>query len=566
MEKKEKQELIEKLNDYITLLKNSYSKELNNMKIFNAICYYDPSDEKPHICEVRFNSFFNNLSSNDIVTPEVEALLSKKFDRKSLIKILNITVTDERVVFDIKNALLNYKNINGKIYQAPKNGDTFFELFKKLDNDLASAKKNSTNVFERANKEANIKAIIKLLKNVILKEFQIVNLSLKYLNGSINVFEEMITLLKEDKYMRFTSDKKRCIYEFLSLTEKEKNDIDKIVRYNNNLRVEAINNNPNYERLDTLEYKKILENMIRDIKTRKKSFCEYFRHVNIIYDCNDISLQKSLRNVRKNWRFSESVSYVLDSMLKEDPNYEVFSRAISDTLGLVTPLTKRVIKKPTNLNDILEILDCYDEILSNEDNNTIKAKKVKVILEEIASEIIDVYKKCRITYNKINISLVELNNIYESIINKRRISLINEEGYVNSALGIEDDDEDEMRFYILNQIRSIKEYNRLYDLKKIRSNARRKRTEVYNKLQNDDLETASALLKKRVEKNKDNKELLVLLEQAFDEGIDGYIGDDVNYYHDLCRLSIDCTHYMRNCGIAYSDGDELRVEINKMNN
>lgn len=564
MEQKEKQELIKTLTNYIEMLKDSYSKELNNAKCFNTFCYYDPSDSKAHLCEELFDHFFDdNIPSQDLNT---NGLLKGNFDKKTLTKALNITIQDKRVIFEISNALINHKRINQKDYVLPKNGITFLEVLKKLYGELKIIKNNKNiNIFEKGRKESNVKAIIKLMKNAILKEYQIINISLNYLTKAINIFDEMILLLQEDKYMIFNKDKHKVVYEFLSLSEDEKNSISKVLDYNNKLRINAINNSENYERLDTPEYKLILKNMVNEMEDRSKRFDEYFNHINSIYDGNDETLKRSLRTAKKNNNITDDIRYIFTVMLKEDPEYKVFSNAIIDTIGIVTPNTKRVIKEPQNLDGILEILDCYDEVLSNETKSSLNVKKVEVILNEIASEIIDVYNKCTITSSKVNTSLVELKNIYSSLKSKKKISLINEKAYIESALGIEDDDEEEMRFYVLSQIRSIKEYNRSYDLKKLRANARRKRTEVYKKLEEEGIEMASISLRANVEKNKTNKELLVLIEHMLDEGIEKYNGDDVNYYHDLCYLAMDCTRYIKDVtGMAFSDGDDLREEIKQL--
>lgn len=567
MEQREKEKLLRLLIDYTALLKKSYSDELNNMKYFKTFCYYSPTDGKAHLCDEKFDGFFNNFfTKNNSSEPDLDNLLKGTFDRKTLIRALNLVMGDKRVVFEISNVLLNHKNLNKVTYETPKNGTEFLSLLQKLDDELGMVDKSKNLIiFEKASKKANINKVIKLLKNAILKEFQIINISINYLNQALNIFDEMASLLQEDKYFKFIGDKKRCIYEFLSLSNEEKDSINKILDYNKKLRTDVINNGEYFERLDKPEYKHILEKMISDMEARASSFNEYFSHINGIYDCNNDSLlQNSLRNSKKNNVIGKDVYYVINVMIKNDPRLEIFSDAIIDTIGMVTPNTKRIIKKPDKLDDVLEIFDCYDEILSNESSSSLKVRKVQIILDEIVSEITDVYNRSVVTNEKINISLAELKNIYSSLVKKKKITLINEEAYVESALAIEDDDEEEMRFYVLAQLRSIREYNRLCELKRLMQNARRKRTDIYNKLAKEDLETASEFLEAKIDKNKDNKELLVVLEHVLDEGIELYSGDDRRYYESLYCLAVDCTHYMnKKAGIMYLDGEELREELAK---
>lgn len=565
----QKESLLKLVTEYTAQLKKSYSDELNNMKYFKTFCYYSPTDGKAHLCDEIFDGFFNNFfTKNNSSEPDLDNLLKGTFDRKTLIRALNLVVGDKRVAFEISNALLNHKNLNKVTYETPKNGTEFLNLLQKLDYELGMVDKNKKlNIFEKATKKSNINNIIKLLKNAILKEFQIINISINYLNQALNIFEEMASLLQEDKYFKFTGDKKRCIYEFLSLSNEEKDSINKILDYNKKLRTDVINNGEYFERLDKPEYKHILEKMISDMEVRANTFNEYFFHINNIHDCNNASLlQNSLRNSKKDHAIGKDVYYIIGSMIKEDFSLEIFSNGIMDTIGMVTPKTKRIIKKPEKLDDILEIFDCYDEILSNESGSSLKVRKVQIILDEIISEITDVYNKSVVTNEKINISLAELKNIYSSLVKKKKITLINEEAYVESALAIEDDDEEEMRFYVLAQLRSIREYNKLCELKRLMQNARRKRSDVYNKLAEKDLESASKLLEEKINNVKNKKELLVVLEHVFDKGIESYSGDDRSYYESLCCLALDCTHYMnKNAGIMYLDGEELREELAKYN-
>jgi len=124
-----------------------------------------------------------------------------------------------------------------------------------------------------------------------------------------------------------------------------------------------------------------------------------------------------------------------------------------------------------------------------------------------------------------------------------------------------------MKLVALNQIRAFEKYNnRLSEIISKRKPARRIRTDIVKNLEKNGIEISSMSLGIEVGKHKDDKEFLLVLESVMDKEAEKYDGENVDYYHDLCRLSFECTkHIKKYSGMSYSDGEDLRDEINRFN-
>ncbi len=192
------------------------------------------------------------------------------------------------------------------------------------------------------------------------------------------------------------------------------------------------------------------------------------------------------------------------------------------------------------------------------------SRKGNFILESVLTKYTMILENIILTKHAVIVESIEVYEAAIKIVEELKL-VISDNKYINFT-----DEKASIMFETLSLNDKEKEYydvilkhNYNLGLKKQLSNTKRTKTRLVKKVKNEGLENASADLENKVLEIKDEfllQVLDILLEKAFEEAYDN--GDDI--YHDLARLSLDCTDFLRKKGI-YTDSSFVESRLATIN-
>ncbi len=303
-------------------------------------------------------------------------------------------------------------------------------------------------------------------------------------------------------------------------------------------------------------------------------------------------------------RLKESIVYILNYFLLSKENKDGFLKCVLETVGIVTPITKRKITKSYIINDeistldkeeqnkqyvnnILELFDCYLEIINydkyvsiNDINNkaiaTRVSKKICLIIYDLLCFEIRKRKYC-------SNCLDNLTNVLNAYNSKNNVTIKDIDGFkkaLNENVFLEYEDADilygDLLLDFINNKINKKSNKKEIDInvdKSLKSNynkAKKFMKKLVLKLKQNGVDNAKdmlydvkMLLDRKINKNEAEtfyQILDYLLEKEADES---YYNDSYNYYWAINNLSAACTIGLYERKI-YVDSEKTKEIISKL--
>lgn len=578
----EKDLLLQFLNMQKKSLKKEKKKYEKMLEPFKGFCYNDLLSGVFRIAQLQFEQAINMTDDYSLILPSqtIDAFganIEGESTNKNLIEALDMVAKDKIFSREIENILTRLKLMVKKNFSAPKNGQVFEKLFARLYREASICNK------KKDIKENNYIETIKELGLLLAQKYASLYSCIKKYEEATKMLDEMVLLVSEDRVMDFNDEKEEIIDKYFVLSDSERNNFSVIKAYNDKLLFELKMEDEKDIKLslNSPEYIKILKDMNGSINERKSYYNDFLEDMEKLLKTNDFDEEKIVDkmktiiiNVKKDKSNSELLIKILKSMLDNNPSYPGFLKVIKPVLGYQIPISKKIIREPSSFYEIINIFEQFGIVL----NNKVLCNKKAIltfesVLTEVATEMIKVAKRASLNKKKYELTYIDLKRIINGLETNSIISLIDEQNLRETNLGFDENTPKDAREFIPSLLEEIKVFNKKIELEKIKkskTSAKRLRTSVVKKMKAKGLFDASKMLEEKISKVEDELVLLMLdylldeeLEKVYNSGsndIEFYDGDILEYYHDLCRLSLDCTNYLREKGI-YCDSESIKDKM-----